>query len=71
MVMEHCDERTARLVALERLHEIQANALRWRMPDSNWAEILVRTPTGVWTQAFAVEAGQARQLTGLAWVPSL
>ncbi len=70
MVMDVCDETGARAVAQERLQEIRDNAARWRMPDANWAEIIVRTPCGVWTQAFAVQAGQARPLTELAWVPS-
>ena len=71
MVMEACDERTARAVALERLHEIQENARRWKMPDANWAEVLVRTPTGVWTQAFGVQDTTVKPLTVVTWVPML
>ena len=59
-----------RLYALTRLHEIQDNATRWNLPDATWAEILLRTPDGDWTQAFELRAGHARPLTEVAWVPA-
>lgn len=63
------NERTARAYALARLHEIQDNATRWSLPDATWAEELIRTPEGVWTQAFRLSDGVARSATGPVWIP--
>lgn len=56
--------------AAERLAEIQAVATQWGLPDATWAEILIDTPAGVWTQAFELRDGRARALTVPAFVPA-
>lgn len=62
-------ERIARAASLTRLHEIQDNVARWKLPDDTWAEELIRTPEGVWSQAFKIAGGVARPATGPMWIP--
>lgn len=61
---------TARLASRTRLQEIQALIDRVGSPDRNWAEVLLRTDEGTWTQAFQVRDGRAYPLTEVILVPS-
>lgn len=60
---------TALVVAATRLREIQDLVDRHDLPDHDWAEELVRTPDGSWTQAYVIRAGRAQARTDIVWVP--
>ncbi len=52
-----------------RLAEIQDNIERHALPDGNWAEPLISTPDGTWTQAFMIRDGKVFPITDVIWVP--
>lgn len=63
------NERHAALASITRLHEIQDNVSKWKLEDATWAEVLIKTPEGDWTQAFRICNGRVSSITEPMWVP--
>jgi len=59
----------ARAASASRLEEIQHFLDRHGLPDSNWAEEILRGPGGVYAQAYRVSQNRVTPITDVIWVP--